>query len=279
MNLKVKILGLEIGGKAIVILNREDAEELGIRSSGRVKVKYDNKQLTAIVNVTERITNSGTIGISEEVRSILKIKDGDAIDVNVAEFPSSLQFIKNKLNGRKLNYEEIYAIIKDVVEGNLDEIEITSFVTALDLKGIDIDEAASLTAAMVETGKTLKLNKKIIVDKHSIGGAVGDKTTLVAVPIIASLGLAIPKTSSRAITSAAGTADKAEVLMPVNLDIEQMQGIVEKTNGCIVWGGRLNLAPADDIFIKISSFLFPLFSLRSFFKRALFIYKSIKKDI
>ncbi len=103
---------------------------------------------------------------------------------------------------------------------------------------------------MVMTGKTLSLNVAQIVDKHSIGGVPGDKTTLLVVPIIASSGLIIPKTSSRAITSAAGTADRAETIMPVDLEISEMKDVIPKTNGCIVWGGALDLAPADDIFVK-----------------------------
>jgi len=251
MKLKAKLIGLEIGGKPIVIMNREDAEDLGIRSSARVRVQYSKKIITAIVDVTTKIVGKGVVGVSEEVKIQLGLKGNEEVDVEIAKFPTSLQFIKNKLNGRKLSYEEFCDIVKDTVEGNLNEAEIAAFVTALYTKGLNIDEAADLTCAMVENGKTLKLNKKIVVDKHSIGGTVGDKTSMLVVPIIASFGLTIPKTSSRAITSAAGTADKAEVLMPVELNMDEMKEIVEKTNGCIVWGGSLNLAPADDIFIQV----------------------------
>jgi len=251
MNLKAKILSLETGGKPIVILNKEDADELGIRSSARVKLTYKKTRLTGIVDVTTKIVKKGFIGISEEVKICLGVREFEEIEVEVAKFPFSLEYIKSKLKSRKLSYEEIYEIIKDVVEGNLSEIEISSFVTALYAFGIDLEEAASLSLAMVRTGKTLELEKEKILDKHSIGGVPGDKTTLVLVPIVAAAGLTIPKTSSRAITSAAGTADRAEVLMPVSLDIDEMKRVVEKTNGCIVWGGKLNLAPADDIFIRV----------------------------
>jgi AMP phosphorylase len=250
MRFRVRILGLESGGKPIVVMNEEDADDLGIRSLARVNIKADKKQITGIVNITTKIVNRGVIGVSEEVKNKLKLKENVEVDIDVANYPSSLQFIKNKLNGRKLTYEEILQIVKDAVDGNLSEMEIASFVTALDTKGLDIDEAASMSLAMVETGSKLNLDKKIIVDKHSVGGVPGDKTTLIVVPIVAAAGLTIPKTSSRAITGAAGTADRAEVLMPVNIDIDAMREIVEKTNGCIVWGGALHLAPADDIFIQ-----------------------------
>lgn len=251
MRLRIKFLCVESGGKPIVVLNKDDAEELGIRSQGRIKVSYNKKNLNCIVNTTKKIVDKGILGVYDEVRNALNLKERDEVEVDVAKFPSSLSFILNKLRGRKLNYEEINEIVQDVVEGNLNEIEVASFVTALNDRGIDLDEAASLAISMVNTGGVLKLNKKLIVDKHSVGGVPGDKTTLIAVPIIAACGLTIPKTSSRAITSAAGTADRAEVLMPVELEIDEVKKVVEKVNGCIVWGGALNLAPADDIFIQV----------------------------
>lgn len=251
MKLKTKILGLEAGRKPIVVLNDDDAEDLGIRALGRVLLVHKKKKLTAIVNTTDKAVPKGVVGVFDEVVERLGLKEGVSINVDVSKFPNSLQYIRNKLKGRKLTYEEIHEIIKDVVEGRLSETEISSFVTALHTFDLDMDEAASLTVAMVETGETLKLNSGPIVDKHSIGGVPGDKTSLLVVPIVASCGVVMPKTSSRAITSAAGTADRAEVLMPVSLDLEEMKTVIRKTNGCIVWGGALHLAPADETFVKV----------------------------
>ena len=251
MELKARFLGLEAGGKSVVVLNKEDAEDLGVSGLGRVRLRLGERELIAIVNTTTKLIGEGEIGVYEEVRNSMNLKENVKLDVEIAPFPTSVYFIRNKLLGRKLTYEEILEIIRDMVKGNLSEIEITSFVTALHSFGLDLDEATSLSLAMVETGNTLKINRSPIVDKHSIGGVPGDKTTLLVVPIVASCGLTIPKSSSRAITSAAGTADRAETLMPVNLSIEEMQEVVEKTNGCIVWGGSLYLAPADDIFVRV----------------------------
>lgn len=248
MQLKVDLLGIDSGGKPIVFLNKIDADDIGVAASGRV-VLMAKKKITAIVNISTKTVKKGHIGISEEIRSsfghVPKI-----IDVEISSFPKSLQFIRNKLEGKKLLHQEIYEIVKGVVDGSLNESEIASFVTALHIRGIDLDEATSLSLSMVKTGKELHLKNKVIVDKHSIGGVPGDKTSLLVVPIVAAAGLVIPKTSSRAITSAAGTADRAEALMSVNLSREEMKRVVKKTNGCIVWGGALELAPADDIFVK-----------------------------
>ena len=249
MRLRTLISGVESGGKPIVALNRFDADEIGVTASGRVKLIF-KKEITAIVNIATTSVKRGFIGVNEEVRELLSLKSNSIIDVEIAAFPKSLQFIRHKLAGRKLLYEEVYEIVKDVVHGNLNESEIASFVTALHIQGLGLDEATSLASSMVRTGKQLNFRKKIIVDKHSVGGVPGDKTTLLVVPIVAAAGLVIPKTSSRAITSAAGTADRAETLMPVDLGSEEMKRVVQKSNGCIVWGGSLELAPADDVFVR-----------------------------
>ena len=251
MKFKAKILGIESGGRPVITLSKDDAYELGIRSGERVKLLYENKEMIVIVNIVTKSVPKGIAGIYDEVRTIGNIKENSVLEIETIDFPQSIYFIQNKLKKSKLNYKEIFEIIKDVVNGNLNEFEIAAFLTALDHQGLGIDEATSLTMAMVETGKKMEIANKPICDKHSIGGVPGDKTTLLVVPIIAAAGLTIPKTSSRAITSASGTADRAETLMPVNLTTEQMKIVVEKTNGCIVWGGSLELAPADDRFIQV----------------------------
>jgi AMP phosphorylase len=246
--LKAKILDIDSGGKPFVFLNDKDADELNITASERVTIKT-KKRITAIVNISATI-EKGFVGVTEEVRKNLLLKQNSVVNVEIAPYPKSLQFIRNKLAGKKLLYQEIHEIVKDIVDGNLSENEISSFVTALHIDKIDLDEATSMSKAMVSTGKILKISEKVIVDKHSIGGVPGDKTTLLVVPIIAAEGFTIPKTSSRAITSVAGTADRAEVLMPVEFPIKKMLSILKKSNGCIVWGGAIELAPADEIFVK-----------------------------
>jgi len=79
----------------------------------------------------------------------------------------------------------------------------------------------------------------------------GNRTSMIVVPIVAAHGLAIPKTSSRAITSPAGTADTMEVLARVDLDASEMREVVAAEGGCLIWGGHVNLSPADDILISV----------------------------
>lgn len=158
--------------------------------------------------------------------------------------------IKDKLIGKKLNYKEIFAIMDQISQNKLGDILTTYFAASGISKGFNDEEIYFLTKAMVETGDKLKFSG-IVADKHSIGGVPGTRTTMIVVPIIASAGFKIPKSSSRAITTPAGTADDFEILAPVNLTKEKIYSTVEKTNGCIVWGGSFNIAPADDLIIKV----------------------------
>jgi thymidine phosphorylase len=104
---------------------------------------------------------------------------------------------------------------------------------------------------MLDAGERLQWDRGPIMDKHCIGGLPGNRTTLLVVPIVAAAGLLIPKTSSRAITSPAGTADAMETLAPVNLNTAAMRRVVRHWGGCIVWGGSVALSPVDDLVIRV----------------------------
>ncbi|MBU5575252.1 MAG: AMP phosphorylase [Candidatus Aenigmarchaeota archaeon] len=255
MKLLAKPFGFETGGKPVVILNKSDAETLGVHALERVLVSAKEKSIIAIVDISSQFCLPGEIGISEEIKTALNVKLGDTLNVKIAPAPESVEFIRQKISGLRLDAHQMYAIVKDIVEKHLSDIEMSAFVTSLCFHGLSLDEAYHLSEAMFLTGKKLEIKGRTIVDKHSIGGIPGDKTSLLVVPIIAAAGLTIPKTSSRAITSPAGTADRMEVLAPVSHTAEEIKKIVKKTNGCLVWGGALDLAPADDSLIKIE---FPL---------------------
>lgn len=252
MFLKAKVLELE-ARKPIVVLNKKDSEELDVKPLDRLSLAYKKKKAVAIVNVTEKMVKPGYIGLYGLVKKELKAKEDENINVSPTPPPKSLIHIRQKIDGRMLKPAEIRQVIKDVVKDKLSEIEITAFITALHNHGMSMEETAALSTSMARTGKILLLGKdrKKVFDKHSIGGVCGDKTSMLLVPIIAAAGLTIPKTSSRAITSPAGTADRFECLAPVNLDMDEIKKTVRKTNGCLVWGGGVELAPADDMFIHV----------------------------
>jgi thymidine phosphorylase len=138
-----------------------------------------------------------------------------------------------------------------VVAARYADIHLASFVTACASARLDRGEMVALTRAMIATGERLTWSDDPIVDKHSVGGLPGNRTTLIVVPIVVAAGLTMPKTSSRAITSPAGTADTMEAIAPVALDLASMRRVVEREGGCIAWGGKLGLSPADDLLIQV----------------------------
>ncbi len=158
--------------------------------------------------------------------------------------------IRKKLVGKRLSYKEIYAIMDQISKEKFGDVLTTYFAASGYSKGFTNEELFFLTRAMVKTGEQLHF-KGIVADKHSIGGVPGTRTTPIVVSIVAAAGFKIPKSSSRAITTPDGTADDMEILAPVDLTKEQIYKVVEKTNGCIVWGGSFNIAPADDILIQV----------------------------
>ena len=252
MKLKVKDIQLTTGGPLVAVLHEKTAKLLGIFPTERVRITRKKEIANCVVDTTKKGIEEGEIGLFEEVLKKVKISHGMQIEVERAEHPASIQAIKRKLQGKTLSGEEINSIIKDIVKNELSETELTYFVSACYSRGLSIQETVDLTNAIVNNGERLHFKKgKIILDKHSCGGVPGNRTTMIVIPIIASLGYTIPKTSSRAITSASGTADTFEVLAPVNLSRKKIEEVVRKTKACIAWGGGVDLASADDKMIKI----------------------------
>jgi AMP phosphorylase len=164
---------MHAGGRSIVVLDDETAGLLGVYSSDRVSVTYGNKQAIGIVNIAENFP-CGSMGLYEEISEKLGIRSGDTVQVEPAEKPEGLCYVQAKIRGERLRENEIRMIVEDVVERHLSDIEIASFVTALSIHGISMDEVEALSKAMVESGSTLALDKWPILDKHSIGGIPGD---------------------------------------------------------------------------------------------------------
>lgn len=244
MKLSTVFFDIEVDGLEAV-LNEEDAGEMLVRPGDRVLIEGDGTQVTAVVEVTSGMVNRGEVGIVG--------RDDLPGQVNVRSAPrlKSVDYIKKKMDGSKLSQVEIAEIIRDITAGQLSRVETTAFVCSSYMGSMDYDEVQWMTEAMVETGERIEFEEGPIVDKHSIGGVPGNKITLLIVPIVAAAGLKIPKTSSRAITGAAGTADVMEALAPVEFGVDEIKRITLDTGGTIAWGGATNIAPADDRIIEV----------------------------
>ena len=253
MKLKVRNVDISSGGPLIAILNHSDAAILDLHVMDRIKIKKGKKIETVVVDIAEtsKIVSKGKIGVFEEVVRSLSLKNNDGVEIIPARKPLSIDYIKKKLNGEKLSKQEIDQLVWDIVHNKLSSVELAYFVAACYTNVMSTQETIWLTKAIVQHGDILKLKKYPIIDKHSIGGIPGNRTTLAVVPIMAAAGYTMPKTSSRSITSPAGTADTMEVLADVIFPIQKMKEIIMKTNACIIWGGALNLAPADDKIIAV----------------------------
>lgn len=249
---KAKIIPVETG-KNIVVLNEGEAKKHDIYTGYRTGIVYKSKKLAVIVDTSETYVGKNEIGIYEDVSKQLGVKDGDTVSIIHLDAPESIKYIKQKLDGRALDKKAMETIVSDITKGILGDIEISAWTTSMYIRGASDEEAIALTDAIIKSGRTLELNKRYILDKHCIGGVAGNRTTMLVVPIIASISnLYIPKTSSRAITSAAGTADTMEVLANVDLEFDEFRKTVLKAKGSIAWGGgKLKLASVDDKLIRI----------------------------
>jgi AMP phosphorylase len=257
MELKVKLLKW-YAGIPVAMLNEKTAELMGIKTKDRIVVKTllrNSKEMSTIVDISANLVKKDEIGISSELRDRLFLTAGQKVDVDLSPLPKSMIFIKKKVNNGILNQKEINEIINDVINNSLSEAEIALFISAMYEKGMNMQEVIYLINAILNSGEKLKLKGKFIVDKHSIGGIPGNRTTPIVVSICAAAGLIVPKSSSRAITTAAGTADVIETIAEVDFSMKELKKIVEKTGACLIWGGSLEIVPADEKIISIEKML------------------------
>jgi len=227
----------------------------GFQTLSKIEIhKADNgTPVIAVLNVVddENILAPNELGLSEQAFTQLDLADGTDVQVAHARPPASLKTVHRKIAGERLTLDEYRGITRDIKGNRYSKIEIAAFLVSCTETGMERDEVLYLTRAMVETGKRLDWSEPLVVDKHCIGGIPGNRTSMLIVPIVAAHGMLIPKTSSRAITSPAGTADTMAVLAHVELSPDQLHNIVRRERACLAWGGKARLAPVDDILISV----------------------------
>ncbi len=251
-------LGIDSYKEAVVYM-REDCHVCrseGLTAHARVRVSLGDRYVIATLNtIKSDILDHGHVGLSEYAWNRLDAREDDLVTVSHALPVSSLSHVRSKIYGHRLPADQIREIVEDITAGRYSDIHISAFLTACAGGRMDMPEIINLTRSMVQAGERLDWGRGLVVDKHCVGGLPGNRTTPIVVSIVAAFGLTIPKTSSRAITSPAGTADTMEVLCPVELDIKAIRRVVEQENGCIVWGGSVALSPADDMLIQVEKAL------------------------
>lgn len=254
MKLKFRTLKIRTS-KFVIFLHESDAHKLGVHSGERVSIKDGKASVIGIVDLVSGFIHKGEVALSEEIVTALSLKAGEFVHVSTVGRPASKAILQRELVCQRYTQEELTAVIKDIVSNALSEAEIAYFVSGVYHCGLSLQETVYLTNAIVQTGENMYWGSAKVADKHSIGGIAGNRTTPIVVAICAAAGVLMPKTSSRAITAAAGTADVIESVARVDLSVNELKKIVKKTGACLAWGGSLGLAPADDKLIQIEKML------------------------
>lgn len=252
--LKARLLPFDTFRENVVMLARDNAVLRPERLAGahRVEVKARGVTILASPVITDDpgLLAADEIGLPQPAAHRLGVAPGELVAIAPARPPKSLDAVRAKIRGETLSHAMMAEVVADLVSHRCSDMEIAAFLIAC-ASFMTADETLSLTEAMAAAGARLSWGERTVVDKHCIGGVPGNRTSLIVAPIVAAHGLLIPKTSSRAITSPAGTADTMEVLAKVDLSADEMRAVVETCGGCIVWGGRVNLSPADDVLISV----------------------------
>ena len=251
--LKIRRINLDTGRENVVVISRRSAALRPdvFRGFNRVELRSDSKVMLATLLITDDgIVGIDELGLAEPAFRRFAQPAGTVVTVTPATPPASLDAVRAKIQGRSFDEAQINAIVEDISRYRYSDMEIAAFLVG-SASFMTSSELLALSSAMARAGTQLSWNRPLVVDKHCIGGIPGNRTSMIVVPIVAAHGLTIPKTSSRAITSPAGTADTMEVLARVDLGVDEMKEVVNACHGCLVWGGHVNLSPADDILISV----------------------------
>lgn len=250
--MKLKVKHYDVGtSEPTVLLNEIDCIELGVKENDRVRIEKNGGVATALVSTTSTLVDAGTILMPTKTMATAGVNVEDTVNVEYSPAPDSVRSIRKKMDNKSLSKDEIYGVVQDILDNKLSKIEISAWLTALYVNGMCIDEIADFTNAMVDTGERITFDRKPVFDFHSMGGVPGNKITPIVVSIVAAAGLMLPKTSSRAISSACGTSDFVETFCDVSLNARKLKEVAENVGGTLAWGGAMHLAPVDDLVIKI----------------------------
>ncbi len=246
-------LDVRTGDMMVALINEVDAEENGIGIGDSVSLDVAGRKGSIIVSVdiTDSLIDEGEIGFYEGIWNKYNLNYGEIVKIKLVSPSEAVASIRKKVLGKKLKYKEIFNIIRDISNDKLGKILTTYYAASGYAQGFDDEELYYMTKAMAETGEMFKF-EGIVADKHSIGGVAGKGITPIVVPIVACVkGITVPNTSTRAITSASATTDMLEVIMPMSFSKEELDSFILKCNSFMVWGGGLDLAPADDKIIQV----------------------------
>jgi len=252
--LQARRLGIDTRQEPIIYIRADSpvCRSEGFSALSRVLVHTEHCKIIATLNIiTGDMLRRGQIGFSESAWQRLQLNTDDNVWLTHPRPVQSLSYVRAKVYGHPLNKQQFQEIINDIVDGRYADVHIAAFITACGDDKLDDSEITALTQAMIDSGSRIDWGQPMVIDKHCVGGLPGNRTTPIVVSILAASGLTMPKTSSRAITSPAGTADTMETMTDVSLTLEQMKQVVKQEGACLAWGGSVRLSPSDDILIQV----------------------------
>ena len=259
LRLRARRIGVDTQHEPVVVLRADSpvCRAEGFEAHARVALRAGRHQCIATLYVLRSgdLLAADEAGLSEAAWLALQVEPGAPLQINYAPPTASMGLVRAKIYGHRLDATAFDTLIGEMVAGSLSNVELAAFLVACANGRLGSAETVALTRAMAQAGNRLHWPQERVVDKHCIGGLPGNRTTPIVVAIACSLGLTMPKTSSRAITSPAGTADTMATLTRVDLSLAQMRRVVEREGGCMVWGGAMHLSPADDVLIRVERML------------------------
>ncbi|WP_163835166.1 thymidine phosphorylase family protein [Spartinivicinus ruber] len=252
--LRLRRIGIDTHQEPVAYLRQDShvCKSEGFSVHSRIKVATENHSIIATIQfITSQLLTDQEIGLSEAAWTLLKADEGEQVHCSHAKPADSFTYIKSKLAGKSFDEASAFEVMHDICLGHYPDIQLATYLGACSGTHLSPPEVIAITKAMVDSGQRIDWDIPQVLDKHCVGGVPGNRTSPLVVAIVAAAGLTMPKTSSRAITSPAGTVDTMEVMTPVNLSLKQIQQVVEQESGCLVWGGSVSLCPADDILLRV----------------------------
>lgn len=236
----------------VCVVHADDRAEGGTLEVTSVQAsRCASVRVPALIGTDPTWVAPGHIGLDADTAQQLGVAAGAPLLVRALPPAREHALLRKKISGEALAEHEYLRLLREVVDGRFERAELAAFLVAATQRLSD-DEVQGLARARASLSQPLQWDEPMVVDKHSIGGVPGSRITLIVVPIVAAFGLAMPKTSSRAITSAAGTADAMETVARVDLDASEVAACVRNARACIAWNGRLNHSVLDEVMNAIT---------------------------
>ena len=237
----------------IVMLNAEQAANYWINDDDKISIIRKWEEYVVDVALTDKYVQANEIWVTNDFLSEYPIMEWDTVLVSfVQNNPLSMQAIRKKLLWKKITEEEIDAIIEDIKNNKIPDLVLAYYVSTSFFYKSDIHELAYTTKATAYTWDIYRF-PWIVAGKYCIWWVAGNETTMIVVPVLASLWVTVPKSFSKAITSPAATGECVNVLMDIEFEKQEVIRITDKVWACLVWNEKLNLAPVNDRIIKVSA--------------------------